>query len=114
MPVSLSERFYYLLHLLRSLCKLAPDPFLKQTEQAVGIEPEHVAPRGIGIVRGLHVGMKRHEYVYIITSLYRKAIDSYLKYKEVKFMDIENINWFNKIYSFLKAKFKGDKYGKSF
>ena len=37
-----------------------------------------------------------------------------IKYKEVKVIDIENINWFNKIKSFLKAKFKGDKYGKSF
>nr|MBP3258863.1 DUF4422 domain-containing protein [Bacilli bacterium] len=37
-----------------------------------------------------------------------------IKYKEVRIVDIENINWFNKIKSFLKAKFKGDKYGKSF
>ena len=37
-----------------------------------------------------------------------------IRYKELKVVDIENINWFNKIKSFLKAKFKGDKYGKSF
>lgn len=37
-----------------------------------------------------------------------------IRYKEVRVIDIENINWFNKIKSFLKAKFKGDKYGKSF
>lgn len=37
-----------------------------------------------------------------------------LKYKEVKFMDMENINWWKKGTSFLKAKFLGKKYDKSF
>ena len=37
-----------------------------------------------------------------------------LKYEEVKIMDIDNINWFVKGTSFLKAKFFGKKYGKSF
>ena len=35
-------------------------------------------------------------------------------YSELKVMDIENINWFKKGASFLKAKFLGKKYGKSF
>ena len=37
-----------------------------------------------------------------------------LKYKEVKFMDMEQINWRKKGTSFLKAKFFGKKYDKSF
>lgn len=37
-----------------------------------------------------------------------------LSYKEVKFVEIENINWWKKGTSFLKAKFLGKKYGKSF
>ena len=37
-----------------------------------------------------------------------------LKYKEVKVIDIENVNWFKKGRSFLKAKFTGKKYDKSF
>lgn len=37
-----------------------------------------------------------------------------IKYKEVKVMDMQNINWLNKVFSFLKAKFTGKKYGKSF
>ena len=37
-----------------------------------------------------------------------------IKYKELNVVDIENINWFNKIKSFLMAKFRGEKYGKSF
>lgn len=37
-----------------------------------------------------------------------------LKYDEVKVMDMQNINWFKKITSFLMAKFTGKKYGKSF
>lgn len=37
-----------------------------------------------------------------------------LNYKEVKFMDMENINWWKKGTSFLKAKFLGKKYEKSF
>ena len=37
-----------------------------------------------------------------------------ITYKEVKVMDMENINWFKKGKSFLKAKFLGEKYGKSF
>lgn len=37
-----------------------------------------------------------------------------LKYKEIPFIYMEKINWFNKIKSFLKAKFGGEKYGKSF
>ena len=37
-----------------------------------------------------------------------------IEYKEVKVIDIENINWFVKGSSFLKAKFFGKKYGKSF
>lgn len=37
-----------------------------------------------------------------------------LEYKEVKVIDMQNINWFKKGISFLKAKFIGKKYGKSF
>ena len=37
-----------------------------------------------------------------------------LRYKEVKFMDMEKVNWFKKGTSFLKAKFFGKKYDKSF
>ena len=37
-----------------------------------------------------------------------------LKYKEINFIDIENVNWYKKGTSFLKAKFLGKKYGKSF
>lgn len=37
-----------------------------------------------------------------------------LKYKEIKFMDMESINWWKKGTSFLKAKFLGKKYEKSF
>ena len=35
-------------------------------------------------------------------------------YKEVKVINMEKVNWFNKGSSFLKAKFMGEKYGKSF
>ena len=37
-----------------------------------------------------------------------------LKYKEIPIMDMQNINWWNKGRSFLKAKFFGKKYDKSF
>lgn len=37
-----------------------------------------------------------------------------LQYKEVKVMDMQRINWFKKGFSFLRAKFTGKKYGKSF
>ena len=37
-----------------------------------------------------------------------------LKYKEVRVIDIENINWCKKGTSFLKAKFLGERYEKSF
>lgn len=37
-----------------------------------------------------------------------------LKYKEVKVIDIEKVDWLKKGTSFLKAKFFGKKYGKSF
>lgn len=37
-----------------------------------------------------------------------------LTYKEIKVMDMQNINWFKKITSFLLAKFTGKKYEKSF
>ena len=37
-----------------------------------------------------------------------------LSYKEVKLMDMQNVNWFKKGVSFLAAKFTGKKYGKSF
>lgn len=37
-----------------------------------------------------------------------------IKYKEVPLMDMQNINWPHKIISFLKAKFTGKKYEKSF
>ena len=37
-----------------------------------------------------------------------------LKYKEVKVIDIEKVNWLKKGASFLNAKFFGKKYGKSF
>ncbi len=37
-----------------------------------------------------------------------------LKYKEINFIDIENINWYKKGTGFLKAKFFGKKYDKSF
>ena len=37
-----------------------------------------------------------------------------LKYREVKVIDMQNVNWFKKAFSFLKAKFTGKKYEKSF
>ncbi len=37
-----------------------------------------------------------------------------LKYKEVRVIDIEKVNWFKKILSFLKAKFMNKKYERSF
>lgn len=37
-----------------------------------------------------------------------------LKYEEVKIVDMQKINWFKKGTSFLKAKFLGVKYDKSF
>ncbi len=37
-----------------------------------------------------------------------------IKFEEVKIMDIQNINWFNKIKSFLLAKITGKKYNASF
>lgn len=37
-----------------------------------------------------------------------------INYKEVKVIDMENVNWIKKGTSFLKAKFLGEKYGKSF
>ena len=37
-----------------------------------------------------------------------------LSYKEVKVIDMQKINWFKKGTSFLKAKFTGKKYDKSF
>jgi len=37
-----------------------------------------------------------------------------IKYEEVKVIDMQNINWFKKGISFLKAKFMGVKYDKSF
>ncbi len=36
--------------------------------------------------------MKRKEYVYLVTSLYRKALDNYSKYKETKITDEDIIN----------------------
>lgn len=37
-----------------------------------------------------------------------------INYKEVRVIDIQNINWLKKGYAFLMAKFTGKKYGKSF
>jgi hypothetical protein len=37
-----------------------------------------------------------------------------LKYKEIYFMDMEKVDWVKKGTSFLKAKFLGKKYDKSF
>lgn len=37
-----------------------------------------------------------------------------LSYKEIKVIDMQNVNWFKKGFSFLKAKFTGKKYGESF
>lgn len=37
-----------------------------------------------------------------------------INYKEVKVIDIENINWIKKVFSFLRAKFTGKKYEGSF
>lgn len=37
-----------------------------------------------------------------------------MNYKEVKVIDMENVNWFKKGFAFLRAKFTGKKYGKSF
>ena len=37
-----------------------------------------------------------------------------IKYEEIKVMDMQNVNWFKKGTSFLKAKFTGKKYDKSF
>ena len=37
-----------------------------------------------------------------------------LEYKEVKIMDMQRINWTKKVFAFLRAKFLGKKYEKSF
>lgn len=37
-----------------------------------------------------------------------------IEYREVRVMDMQNINWIKKGFSFLKAKFVGEKYDKSF
>ena len=37
-----------------------------------------------------------------------------IKYEEVKVIDMQNVNWLKKGTSFLKAKFTGKKYEKSF
>ena len=37
-----------------------------------------------------------------------------INYKEVKVIDMENVNWLKKGFAFLRAKFTGKKYGKSF
>ena len=37
-----------------------------------------------------------------------------LKFKEINVIDMQNINWFNKMTSFLKAKFLNKKYASSF
>ena len=37
-----------------------------------------------------------------------------IKYEEIKVMDMQNVNWFKKGISFLKAKFTGKKYENSF
>lgn len=42
--------------------------------------------------------MKRPEYVYLITSLYRKAIDNYLKYKDTK-ISLNDIKEMKKIFN---------------
>lgn len=42
--------------------------------------------------------MKRPEYVYLITSIYRKAIDNYVKFKETKITD-EDIKNIKKIFN---------------
>lgn len=54
--------------------------------------------------------MKRAEYVYLVTSLYRKAIDSYLKYKKININD-EDILELKKIYNrkFTKGYLFNDK-----
>ena len=67
--------------------------------------------------------MKDKEYDQFHSRFYGRVsellLDVYLntnnlKYKEVNFMDMENINWWKKGTSFLKAKFLGKKYEKSF
>ena len=37
-----------------------------------------------------------------------------INYKEINFIYMEKINKFEKVKKFLRAKFKGEKYGKSF
>lgn len=37
-----------------------------------------------------------------------------LSYKEIEVIDMQNVNWFKKGISFMKAKFAGKKYGESF
>ncbi len=39
---------------------------------------------------------------------------NHLQYKEVRVIDMENVNWLKKGTAFLKAKFTGKKYGESF
>ncbi len=67
--------------------------------------------------------MKNKEYDQFHSRFYGRVsellLDVYLNtnnmsYKEVKFMDMENINWWKKGTSFLKAKLFGKKYEKSF
>ncbi len=67
--------------------------------------------------------MKNKEYDQFHSRFYGRVsellLDVYLNtnnmsYKEVKFMDMENVNWWKKGTSFLKAKLFGKKYEKSF
>jgi len=37
-----------------------------------------------------------------------------LKYKEIKVIDMQKVNWIKKVIAFLRAKFTGKKYDKSF
>ena len=76
-----------------------------------------------GILFELEKRMKDKEYDSFHSRFYGRVsellLDVYintnnLNYKEVKFMDMESINWWKKGTSFLKAKFLGKKYEKSF
>lgn len=39
---------------------------------------------------------------------------NHFKYKEVRVIDMQNVNWFEKVFSFFRAKYTGKKYQKSF
>ena len=53
-------------------------------------------------------------WMYGLTRITSSINKNNIKYSEVKVIDMQKINWWKKGTSFLKAKFFGKRYGKSF